>query len=678
MMENNYNKVQKALSYISSDICRDDWLRVLIALKSEFPEYESKTLAENWSQESNKFNQKDFNDTWRSIQAEGAIKIATLFHMAKEKGYCRNQLIQAHKKADEIYNSAPPASLQPSFKYVTDKKIVLPNTVKIDTYQNKSNLIVPIFGTQDSLKDKLQSLLFIHESGDKRFLSGAKRKGGFFNFTGSIRQNIIFTEGLATAATISEHYSPDSTVIVAFSADNLQNIVTFFFENHPNCSFQIAADNDSKNSKNIGLSKALEAAKLINCEIIIPKFSTTEKGSDWNDRYILNSEKALRQNHLEIFQNSIYSVSDAENFLVNQRLDFKKPAYKEDCRNSDIKCSLEDFAINNELDSLMKEHINQSYILDGIAVNGQITTIYAPPNHGKTLLVIWLLIDAIKKNLVRPENVFYINADDNFAGMLEKAKIADQYKFKMLVPGQINLTEQKVINHIHSELNTGSLKGKVFIFDTLKKFNDCMDKKSSTEFMKLMRKMTQQQATVILLNHVNKNRNEKSGELVMAGTSDVNDDSDCSFILERVKTPFGQYTYTFVNKKRRGYVNEKQTFIEPPLDQDVKYTDRLNAISILDRQMNERFEKIAEQDKLIQEFKTEILYIRDALIQNSTPIQSDIISNRPPSLGKHRIQKTLEKLTGVLWEVITLPERKGAKAYSLIENSYDFIKEQYK
>ena len=57
--------------------------------------------------------------------------------------------------------------------------------------------------------------------------------------------------------------------------------------------------------------------------------------------------------------------------------------------------------------------VEQQSLLDGLALMGQATVLYAAPNTGKTLLVLWLLIQAIKEGRVDPSLVFYINCDDS-------------------------------------------------------------------------------------------------------------------------------------------------------------------------------------------------------------------------------------------------------------------------
>jgi RecA-family ATPase len=93
------------------------------------------------------------------------------------------------------------------------------------------------------------------------------------------------------------------------------------------------------------------------------------------------------------------------------------------------------YAVNDNLESLKEQLRPPEYVLDGLAVKGQITLISAPPNGGKTLLTIYMLISAIKKGLIQGKDVIYINADDGFNGAAEKASILDKYGIQALIIG---------------------------------------------------------------------------------------------------------------------------------------------------------------------------------------------------------------------------------------------------
>ena len=79
-------KIRSALDFISSDCQREEWVRVLMAIKSTLGD-SGLALAEAWSAKSHQFNHTDFLSTWRSISEQGRIRVGTLFHLAKANGW---------------------------------------------------------------------------------------------------------------------------------------------------------------------------------------------------------------------------------------------------------------------------------------------------------------------------------------------------------------------------------------------------------------------------------------------------------------------------------------------------------------------------------------------------------------------------------------------------------------
>ena len=85
-------KIRKALDFIPASIARDEWARIGMAIKSEYPDSTGFDIFDAWSQSDlNGYNPKDVRDTWRSIQAGGGVGIGTLFHLAKANGYTPTQ-----------------------------------------------------------------------------------------------------------------------------------------------------------------------------------------------------------------------------------------------------------------------------------------------------------------------------------------------------------------------------------------------------------------------------------------------------------------------------------------------------------------------------------------------------------------------------------------------------------
>ena len=77
---------EAALQFISADCDRDGWAQIGMALKNAHGEA-AFNVFDTWSRTSPKYNERDCRSTWRSISANGATTIATLFGHAKDGGY---------------------------------------------------------------------------------------------------------------------------------------------------------------------------------------------------------------------------------------------------------------------------------------------------------------------------------------------------------------------------------------------------------------------------------------------------------------------------------------------------------------------------------------------------------------------------------------------------------------
>jgi len=222
--------------------------------------------------------------------------------------------------------------------------------------------------------------------------------------------------------------------------------------------------------------------------------------------------------------------------------------------------TLEQFSLNGESEELRKKMLEDKFILGRLAILGQSTIFYAKPNAGKTLLTIWLLRKAINDGEILGADVFYINADDNFKGLVTKLSIAERLGFNMLAPGHNGFKADNFPSYVQQTIQSDGARGKVIILDTAKKFVDLMDKRLSTEFGKTIREFVLQGGSVIMLAHVNKHR-DGEGKVVFAGTSDLFDDVDCAYTLDVIeKSATGEVTVLFENFKSRGDVAQTSSF----------------------------------------------------------------------------------------------------------------------
>lgn len=123
-------------------------------------------------------------------------------------------------------------------------------------------LIIPLFNA----KREIVSLQAINADGEKDFLAGGKKAGAFFPMTnGKLNptEPVLIGEGFATvwACKVATGYQ----AFAAMDAGNLLSVARVIREQAPTAKIIILADNDIKPDKpNIGMEKAIEAAKAVN------------------------------------------------------------------------------------------------------------------------------------------------------------------------------------------------------------------------------------------------------------------------------------------------------------------------------------------------------------------------------------------------------------------------------
>ncbi|MDM4766166.1 PriCT-2 domain-containing protein [Pelomonas sp. SE-A7] len=189
------------------------------------------------------------------------------------------------------------------------------------------------------------------------------------------------------------------------------------------------------------------------------------------------------------------------------------------------------FSLRGKSEELEKQLLEQEQALGPIALTGQATVIFAPPNTGKTLLTLHLLTVSLGDGSLDAGNVYYINMDDTAKGLVEKLKIADTYGFHMLADGHLGFRGSMFLTILNDLVTKSDPKGMVIILDTAKKVADLMSKSQMAEFTQAVRRFVSKGGTLIALAHTNKNRTA-SGKLVYAGTSDLVDDFDCAYIVD--------------------------------------------------------------------------------------------------------------------------------------------------
>jgi putative DNA primase/helicase len=176
---------------------------------------------------------------------------------------------QTGQLAEKLFNDASKAS--ESHPYLLKKNVKAYGIKQLD-----KSLLIPVH----SVAGDMQSIQFIDEEGNKKFMKSGKMSGGC-HFIGEISQgkSIYIAEGYATATSVYE--DTKSLTVVAFNAANLINVANDLRKQLPEVEIVIAGDSDP-----VGRKCAEAAAVAVNGLTLIPDFGENRDGhTDWNDYF---------------------------------------------------------------------------------------------------------------------------------------------------------------------------------------------------------------------------------------------------------------------------------------------------------------------------------------------------------------------------------------------------------
>lgn len=163
-------------------------------------------------------------------------------------------------------------------------------------------LVIPLYDTSG----KIWSLQYINEAGEKRFLSGGRKKGCYFPI-GKPDKQLVICEGYATGASI--HQATGLAVAVAFDVGNIESVTQALKNKYPALEIIIAADNDIKeNAPNIGVLKAQTVADKYSCKVVIPE-SKSDGKCDFNDVAVIDGLERVKA----IFDGNTTARAEEEN-----------------------------------------------------------------------------------------------------------------------------------------------------------------------------------------------------------------------------------------------------------------------------------------------------------------------------------------------------------------------------
>lgn len=337
----------------------------------------------DWAQDisTNVFERPEESLTFEEKKARRR-KIEAARKAAQEE--LRRQHETTAQEALKLWQSLPKCENHP---YLS-KKLVPAYNLRLS---NKC-LVIPLYDTSG----KIWSLQYINEAGEKRFLSGGKKKGCYFPI-GKPDNRLVVCEGYATGASI--HQATGLAVAVAFDAGNIKSVTQVLKNKYPTFEIIIAADNDIKEkAPNTGVLKAQEVGEMYSCKVIIAESPSGGK-YDFNDMAVIEGLERVKA----IFNGK---VRDRENGDITGMENGKITARVEDANS-------ERTADKNPLPSgycLTDKHL--LYIGgegDPVVVSGRIEVIARTrdnnsQNWGK--LLTFADSDGIKKEIAMPNTMF--------------------------------------------------------------------------------------------------------------------------------------------------------------------------------------------------------------------------------------------------------------------------------
>ena len=238
------------------------------------------------------------------------------------------------------------------------------------------------------------------------------------------------------------------------------------------------------------------------------------------------------------------------------------------------------FSLTGQGQALADSTAAMKPLLGDLCMQGEVSVWYAPPNSGKTLIALALLTTAVSEKRISAGSAFYIDADDTPAGLAAKAVILDDFGIHCLAPGQQGFKSKHLIPAVEKLAQDGEAEGKFILLDTLKKFADPMSKAECRAFGEVLRQFCLAGGTVLALSHTNKARSS-GGKLVYGGTTDLLEDADSVYLLDRLDRPdkASEQQVAFECVKRRG-PNAQTVSYQYAVDPSLPYDQRLASVEL--------------------------------------------------------------------------------------------------
>jgi len=159
--------------------------------------------------------------------------------------------------------------------------------------------------------------------------------------------------------------------------------------------------------------------------------------------------------------------------------------------------------------------------IQGFLYSNSMTLLYSPAKQGKT----WLgySIAKLLKDREDIRGIIYVDMDNSISNLHQKniyEKLIKHPKIDYVSRAKTGVDAMGFLRKIDKEAVLGNFKDVVFFFETTKDFVDTDSKSQSEEFMKIMMRIRDAGATIIIMHHATKTGRTISGVQVFINSPD--------------------------------------------------------------------------------------------------------------------------------------------------------------
>ncbi len=316
--------LRAALAHIPANLPRDEWARVAMALKSEYPDDTGRGLFDAWSATAEGYDASATASTWRSVKAGGGVTVATLLHIARQHGFelpkadqppappslaelarrdAERQQAADHEAAQRQAAHAAAAEAARALWAGASDSGTSPYLARKGVQAHglrflpDGTALVPLRDADGVLWNVQRIAPERPAKGTDKLFQKGGRKSGLWHLLGQPEGAavVLVAEGYATAASL--HQAGDWPVAVAFDAGNLAHVAKALHQQHPGALLVVCGDDDrateARTGTNTGRVKAQAAARAVGGLVVFP-VGLEGDASDFNDMHQAQGLGAVR------------------------------------------------------------------------------------------------------------------------------------------------------------------------------------------------------------------------------------------------------------------------------------------------------------------------------------------------------------------------------------------------